>query len=46
LKTWRGEPANVEAAQAAFLHRARLNGAARSGSYTPEMEQAGPERGQ
>ncbi len=40
LKAWRGEPANVEAAQAAFLHRAKLNGAARSGSYTPKLETA------
>jgi fructose-bisphosphate aldolase class I len=39
LKAWGGDPANVAAAQAAFLHRARMNGAARSGSYKPEMEQ-------
>jgi fructose-bisphosphate aldolase class I len=38
LRAWQGEAANVEAAQEAFLHRARLNGAARSGSYTPELE--------
>ncbi len=38
LEAWRGEPANVEVAQMAFLHRARMNGAARSGSYTPELE--------
>ena len=38
LKAWRGDEANVEAAQRAFYHRARLNGAARSGSYSPEME--------
>jgi fructose-bisphosphate aldolase, class I len=38
LKAWKGEPANGPAAQQAFWHRARLNGAARSGSYTPEME--------
>jgi len=38
LKAWRGDPANVEAGQAAFYHRARLNGLARSGSYSPEME--------
>ena len=38
LKAWKGEPGNLRAAQAAFLHRARLNGAARSGSYAPEME--------
>jgi fructose-bisphosphate aldolase class I len=38
IKAWKGEVENVSAAKAAFLHRARLNGAARSGSYTPEME--------
>jgi fructose-bisphosphate aldolase class I len=38
LDAWRGDAANVEAAQRAFAHRARLNGAARTGSYTPEME--------
>jgi fructose-bisphosphate aldolase class I len=38
LRAWKGDPANVEAAQAALHHRCTLNGAARSGSYTPEME--------
>lgn len=38
LDAWRGEPANVAAGQKAFAHRAKLNGAARSGSYTPDME--------
>ena len=38
LKAWKGEPANVPAAQKAFAHRARLNSSARSGGYTPEME--------
>ena len=37
-KAWRGDPANVEAAQKAFYRRAKFNGAARSGSYAPEME--------
>jgi fructose-bisphosphate aldolase, class I len=41
LAAWKGEDANVSAAQHAFAHRARLNGAARSGSYEPEMEAAG-----
>ncbi len=41
LKAWKGEVANVPAAKAAYLHRARLNGAARSGSYSPEMEAVG-----
>lgn len=39
LKTWKGVPANVQGAQAAFYHRARCNGAARRGLYTKEMEQ-------
>ena len=41
LKAWGGETGNVEAAQQAFLRRAKLNGAARSGLYAPEMETAG-----
>ncbi|MBV8598802.1 MAG: fructose-bisphosphate aldolase class I [Actinobacteria bacterium] len=32
-KAWQGDPANVPAAQAAYLKRARLNGAARSAGY-------------
>jgi fructose-bisphosphate aldolase class I len=39
LKAWRGEAANVPAGQAAYLHRARMNGLARSGFYSPDMEQ-------
>lgn len=38
LKTWLGDDANVTAAQQAYLHRARMNGAARNGTYTGEME--------
>jgi fructose-bisphosphate aldolase class I len=38
LEAWRGDGANVAAAQAAYLHRARLNGAARSGDYDPADE--------
>jgi fructose-bisphosphate aldolase, class I len=38
LKAWRGEAANVGAGQAAYLHRARMNSLARSGSYSPDME--------
>ena len=41
LKAWKGEAANAAAAQRAFHHRARLNSAARSGSYREEMETAG-----
>jgi fructose-bisphosphate aldolase, class I len=40
LKAWQGSPANVEEAQKAFYRRAKFNGAARSGSYAPEMETA------
>jgi fructose-bisphosphate aldolase class I len=38
LKAWAGEAANVPAGQAAYLHRARMNSLARSGSYSPDME--------
>jgi len=38
LKAWRGKPDNVAAAQKAYHHRARMNGAARFGKYKPEME--------
>jgi fructose-bisphosphate aldolase class I len=38
LKAWGGEPANVASGQAAYLHRAKMNGLARSGSYSPDME--------
>ena len=40
LNAWRGEEANVQAAKEAFAHRAKMNGLARSGSYSPEMEKA------
>jgi fructose-bisphosphate aldolase class I len=38
LKAWKGEAANLDAGRNAFLHRAKLNSAARSGSYTADME--------
>lgn len=38
LAAWGGDDRNREAAQAALLDRAALNGAARYGSYRPEME--------
>ncbi len=38
LETWRGERANAGEAQRRLLQRARLNGAARSGAYSPAME--------
>jgi len=38
LKAWKGEASNMPAAQNAYAHRARMNGAARSGSWTPDLE--------
>jgi fructose-bisphosphate aldolase class I len=38
LKAWAGDSANVESGQAAYLHRAKMNGLARSGSYSAELE--------
>jgi fructose-bisphosphate aldolase, class I len=40
LKAWKGDAANVTAAQQAFHHRAWCNGKARFGKYTEEMETA------
>ena len=40
LRAWRGQQDNASAAQDAFLNRARLTSAARSGKYKPEMESA------
>jgi fructose-bisphosphate aldolase class I len=40
LKAWDGAETNLHEGQKAFYHRAKLNGAARSGSYTPAMESA------
>ncbi|HSZ12300.1 MAG TPA: class I fructose-bisphosphate aldolase [Rhizomicrobium sp.] len=37
-KAWSGKPENVPAAQAAFAHRARMNGLATIGKWTPELE--------
>jgi fructose-bisphosphate aldolase class I len=39
LKAWSGKEENVEAAQRAYYHRAKMNSAARTGMYAPEMEQ-------
>ena len=38
LKAWGGKAENVEAAQRAYCHRAKMNGAARTGVYAPELE--------
>jgi fructose-bisphosphate aldolase class I len=40
LKAWKGEVGNVATAQRIFYHRAKMNSAARSGSYTAQMESA------
>jgi fructose-bisphosphate aldolase class I len=40
LKAWGGDASNVEAAQAALAHRARMNGFARNGEWSPAMESA------
>lgn len=38
LKAWKGSSANVAAAQAALLHRARMNSLACGGNYSPDLE--------
>ncbi|MGH2933415.1 MAG: class I fructose-bisphosphate aldolase [Gaiellaceae bacterium] len=38
LNAWGGKPENVEAGQRAFYHRAKMNSAATTGTYAPEME--------
>jgi fructose-bisphosphate aldolase, class I len=38
LEAWKGDDANVPAAQAAFLHRAAMNGLARDAKWTPAAE--------
>jgi fructose-bisphosphate aldolase class I len=39
-KAWGGKTANVAAAQAAFAHRAKMNGLAAKGEWKKEMEKA------
>src|SRR5207342_1286392 len=39
LQGWRGQKENVAAGQAAYKHRAEMNSLARSGSWSPELEQ-------
>ncbi len=39
-KAWSGKAENVKAAQAAFAHRARMNGLASKGEWKPELEAA------
>ena len=40
IRAWRGDPAQVAAGQRAFHHRARMNGAARRGRYTSDLERS------
>lgn len=40
LKAWGGKPENVPAGQAAFLHRARMNGLAAKGEWAKALETA------
>ncbi len=37
-KVWTGKPENIQAAQKAFLHRAKMNSLASLGQYSSEME--------
>jgi fructose-bisphosphate aldolase class I len=39
LGVWGGNAANMEAAQAAFTHRARMNSLAAAGDWSAELEQ-------
>ena len=38
LEAWKGEASNLQAGQEAFLHRAKMNGAARFGKYSDDLE--------
>ena len=38
LKAWGGKTENIPAAQAAFAHRARMNGLAAMGQWSPDLE--------
>lgn len=40
LQAWQGDPGNAQPTQVALYKRAKLNGAARYGKYTPAMESA------
>ncbi|HEU5395801.1 MAG TPA: class I fructose-bisphosphate aldolase, partial [Verrucomicrobiae bacterium] len=41
LKVWKGQPENAGPAREALLHRARCNGAARRGEYSPTKDRKG-----
>jgi len=40
LKAWKGADANMAAGQAAYLHRAQMNGLAAAGTYSADLEKA------
>jgi fructose-bisphosphate aldolase class I len=40
LKAWKGDDANLSAGQAAYGHRVRMNGLARSGTWARDAEKA------
>ncbi len=40
MQAWGGGTENIDRAARVILHRAKMNGAAAAGRYTPEMEQA------
>ena len=40
LQAWGGDAGNVEAAQAVFLHRSRMNSRAAAGEWSAELEEA------
>jgi fructose-bisphosphate aldolase class I len=40
LKAWGGKPENVKAGQAAFAHRAKMNGLAALGDWSDGLEKA------
>lgn len=40
MQTWNGDANNIDQAAKVILHRAKMNGAATSGAYRPEMEHA------
>jgi fructose-bisphosphate aldolase class I len=42
LAAWAGDPANVEAGQAVYLHRARMNALAAAGDWNAGVEEAVP----
>jgi fructose-bisphosphate aldolase class 1 len=44
MRTWKGVPANLAAAQAALRHRARCNSLAVQGKYSEPAEREGSAR--